>query len=145
MLFLTYLSGTVGSAASGRVAQLVPQAQCMLLGILIMMLGSLATVGDNLIAIVGGLLISSFGFFFCHSIASSWVNRHATQARASASSLYLVSYYLGASGGGFYLNLFWGSWHWPGVIAGSLLVLTLTAGTALWLLRKERALQPLPA
>jgi YNFM family putative membrane transporter len=114
MLFLTYLSGTLGSALSGRVAQQLPQAQCMLIGILIMMLGSLTTLGGSLGAIIGGLLVNSFGFFFCHSMASSWVNRHALQARASASSLYLVFYYLGASSGGFYLNGFWGPWGWDG-------------------------------
>lgn len=140
MLFLTYLSGTLGSALSGRVAQQLPQAQCMLIGVLIMMLGSLTTLGDSLSTIIGGLLINSFGFFFCHSMASSWVNRNALQARASASSLYLVSYYLGASSGGFYLNWFWGPWGWTGVIGGSLLVLTLTALTALWLLQQERGL-----
>ncbi|WP_210398161.1 MFS transporter [Motiliproteus sediminis] len=144
MLFLTYLSGTLGSAVSGRVAQQLPQAQCMLIGILIMMLGSLTTLGDSLSAIIGGLLINSFGFFFCHSMASSWVNRNAHKARASASSLYLVFYYLGASSGGFYLNLFWTRWHWPGVIGGSLLILSITAAAAIWLLRQERALSAQP-
>ncbi|WP_207060591.1 MFS transporter [Motiliproteus sp. SC1-56] len=142
MLFLTYLSGTLGSALSGRVAQQLPQSLCMLLGILILMSGSLVTLIDSLPAIIGGLLINSFGFFFCHSMASSWINRHAQGARASASSLYLVFYYLGASAGGIYLNLFWLPWGWSGVVGGSLAVLMVTATLALWLYRQETSGEP---
>ncbi len=138
MLFLTYLSGTLGSAISGRVAQRLPQALCMLLGIMILMLGSLITLLPGLTAILAGLLLNSFGFFFAHSMASSWVSRHATEARASASSLYLLFYYLGASSGGFYLAPFWREMGWPGVVLGSLLVLSATAALSGWLYLYER-------
>ena len=47
-----------------------------------------------------GFFISAFGFFLTHSLATGWVNQHATHAKASASALYLVFYYLGASTGG---------------------------------------------
>ncbi len=139
LLFLTYLSGTAGSALSGRVAQQLPQSLCMLLGILIMMLGSLVTLLASLNAIIIGLLISSFGFFCCHSMASAWVNRQAQRARASASSLYLVFYYLGGSCGGFYLDPLWRNWHWSGVVIGALWVLSITALLAIWLYRRERS------
>lgn len=126
MLFLTYLTGTFGSAISGKVAQKLSQPLCMVLGILILMAGSLVTLLPGLDFIVAGLFINSFGFFFAHSSASSWVSHNAQHARASASSLYLVFYYLGASSGGFYLHLFWDWQRWAGVVAGSLLVLTAT-------------------
>ncbi len=138
LLFLTYLSGTFGSAISGRVAQHLPQALCILMGILILMMGSLVTLIDSINAIICGLLINSFGFFFSHSMASAWVNRYAEKARASASSLYLVFYYLGAASGGFYLAPFWNHSQWPGVVVGSLIILTVTAIIANWLYRRER-------
>ncbi|MCW8884408.1 MAG: MFS transporter [Motiliproteus sp.] len=138
MLFLTYLSGTFGSAISGRIAQRIPQALCMLLGIIILIAGTLVTLIDNINAILMGLLINSFGFFLCHSMASSWVNRHALKARASASSLYLVFYYVGAASGGFYLAPFWEYRGWPGVVLGSVLILTVTATVAGWLYQRER-------
>ena len=126
MLFLTYLTGTFGSAISGKVADYLPQTRAMSIGILILMLGSLVTLSESIWLIVLGFFMNSFGFFFCHSTASSWVSRNATHAKASASSLYLVFYYVGASTGGFYLQPFWSEWRWPGVIAGSLLVLSFT-------------------
>jgi YNFM family putative membrane transporter len=91
--------------------------------------------------IVLGLLVNSFGFFFAHSSASSWVSQNAQRARASASSLYLLFYYSGASAGGFYLNPFWEWLGWPGVILGSWLILLLTFGLSIWLRSLKSAVE----
>lgn len=137
LLFLTYLSGTLGSAISGRLAKRWPQTHIMMLGTGIFMLGSCVTLGNSLLLIILGLLINSFGFFLCHSTASSFVSRHAKQAKASASSLYLVFYYLGASLGGFYLDPFWQMDGWAGVILGSLIILAIVLIAQLSLLRYQ--------
>ena len=133
MLFLTYLTGSLASAWSGRAALLFTQPLCILVGILLLMLGTLLTLASSLSFIVCGFLINSFGFFLAHSNLSSWVSQHALQARASASSLYLVFYYLGASLGSFYLEPFWQWASWAGVAAASMLILTLTLGITVWL------------
>lgn len=140
MIFLTYLGGTLGSALSGRVAQRLAQPTCMMMGIVILMGGTLITLANPLAVILLGLAINAFGFFFCHSMASSWVGRHATEARGSASALYLVFYYVGASLGAFYLEPFWLVGGWPGVVIASWLVLVFTLATAAWLKRRERSL-----
>ncbi len=138
MLFLVYLAGTVGSALSGRLNQRIGQITCMLLGTVIVMLGSAITLFAALPLIILGLLANSFGFFLAHSSASSWVSRNATHAKATASSIYLVFYYLGASAGGVYLNPFW-QWHqWPGVVLGSVMILLLSCVLVI-LLRKRDA------
>lgn len=126
MLFLTYLSGTIGSAISGRLSLKFTQPVVIAMGTICIMIGSLVTLIPSILAIVVGFLINAFGFFVAHSTASSWVSRHAKNARATASSLYLVFYYLGASTGGFYLNPFWQYAGWKGIVLGSLCVLTLT-------------------
>ncbi len=138
MIFVTYLGGTLGSALSGRVAQRLSQPVCMLLGIVIFMLGSLVSLNPALPMILLGLTINAFGFFFCHSMASSWVGRQAQTARGTASALYLVFYYLGASLGGLYLEPFWNNAGWSGVVLASWLVLGVTLCTAAWLWRRER-------
>jgi len=137
LLFLTYLSGTFGSAISGKVGQRLPQPLCMALGIVVLMCGSLVTLSSQLWLIVLGFLINSFGFFFAHSSASSWVSQNAHHARASASSLYLLFYYTGASTGGFYLHPFWEWLAWQGVVIGSLLVLVVTLTLSLLLYRRQ--------
>ena len=122
LLFLTYLSGTVGSAFSGKWAQRFGAPTVMMLGTCILIMGTLTTLIGSLAAIILGLLINSFGFFICHSSASGFVSRTAKQAKASASSLYLVFYYLGASTGGLYLDPFWQAMGWHGVVIGAVLV-----------------------
>jgi YNFM family putative membrane transporter len=127
MLFLTYLAGTVSSTLSGKVAHMIPQSLCIAIGIVCMGLGIIATLFHSLWMIALGLLFTSFGFFFSHSAASSWVSRHATFAKASASGLYLLAYYLGGSLGSFYFGLFYKWMGWNGVVLGALLILALTS------------------
>ncbi len=130
LMFLTYLSGTFGSAMSGRFARLMPQPLVIAVGVLILACGTLITLLPSAWAVVGGFFVNAFGFFVAHSSASSWVSHTATHSRASASSLYLVFYYLGASSGGFYLDPFWHWQEWQGVVVGSLLVLAATFAAA---------------
>ncbi|WP_415902209.1 MFS transporter [Neptuniibacter sp. QD29_5] len=136
LLFLTYLSGTVGAAFSGRIAKNIPQPLVMAMGIIVLMAGTLLTLQGSLWAIILGFLVSAFGFFLAHSCASSWVSHTALHARATASSIYLVFYYLGASSGGFYLDPFWHSWGWDGVVFGSLVILLITLLSSLMLYYK---------
>lgn len=145
MIFLTYLGGTLGSALSGRAAQRLPQPACMMLGVSIFMFGTLVTLSPSLVLILVGLTINAFGFFFAHSMASSWVGRHAKVSRGSASALYLVFYYSGASLGGFYLEPFWRVAGWQGVAIASWLVLAVTLSLAFWLRYRERLPEARPA
>ncbi|MDR5897909.1 MFS transporter [Halomonas vilamensis] len=138
LIFLTYLGGTIGSTLSGRFAAKMSPARCMMLGIVILMLGTLVTLADSLLLIVLGLTINAFGFFLAHSLASSWVGRYAQGARGSASALYLVFYYVGASLGGFWLEPFWRWNGWQGVAWGSWVLLSVTLAIAFALWRFER-------
>lgn len=140
LLFITYLTGTLGSALSARIAARISAPGGMALGIGIMVSGSVLTLGPQLWAIGAGFFISAFGFFLCHALASSWVNQHASRAKASASALYLVFYYLGASSGGLYLQPFWQWANWPGIIAGSVLMyaVTLSLCFSLWRMKQQQ-------
>ncbi len=143
MIFLTYLGGTLSAMLSGRLAGHLGQPLCMVLGILILLGGTLVTLSQSLLWIIVGLTINAVGFFLAHSMASSWVSRHAEKARGSASALYLVFYYVGASLGSAWLEPFWQYAGWSGVVLGSWLLLGVTLGIAVWLWRRERAAQPI--
>ncbi|MGR4069008.1 MFS transporter [Billgrantia sp. C5P2] len=140
MIFLTYLGGTLSSVFSGRLTYHLSQPACMTLGILILMAGTCITLVNSLAWVTVGLTVNAVGFFLAHSMASSWVSRQAQRARGSASALYLVFYYLGASLGSLWLEPFWQQGGWLGVVIGSWLLLTVTLGIALWLWRSERDL-----
>ncbi len=138
LIFLTYLSGTLGSMMSGRLAARFSAARCMMLGVVILMVGTAITRAESLVLIILGLTVNAFGFFLAHSLASSWVGRNAQRARGSASALYLVFYYTGASLGGFWLEPFWLWGGWAGVTLGSWLLFGVTLWVAVWLRRVER-------
>lgn len=141
LLFITYFTGTIGSAISAKVALKLPVPLTMALGVLILMLGTLVTLSSSLWLIIGGFFINAFGFFLCHSLASSWVNQCASRAKASASALYLVFYYVGASTGGLYLQPFWQWLQWQGVVVGALLMYGVTFLLCLWLWQRARLAQ----
>ena len=141
LLFITYLTGTLGSAISGKVALKMPVPLGMALGVVVLIAGTLLTLHSHLLLIVAGFFINAFGFFLCHSLASSWVSQRATKAKASASALYLVFYYVGASSGGLYLQPYWHWLQWRGVVLGALLMYVVTLGLCLLLWRYSK--QPL--
>ncbi|MYL35258.1 MFS transporter [Pontibacillus yanchengensis] len=126
VLFLTYIAGTISSQIAGRVSKKFSHAACIKIGILIMVCGLAITLIPSVFAIIGGLLMNCFGFFFAHSTSSSWVSGRATFSKASASGLYLISYYIGGSLGPIYLDPFWNQMNWPGVVIGCYLVLAST-------------------
>src|SRR5699024_5938771 len=63
-----------------------------------------------------GLSLICLGFFVTHSIASTTVSQTATHHKGSASSLYLVAYYLGVSMGTTLLAPLWENFNWTGII-----------------------------
>ncbi|MCL5043110.1 MAG: MFS transporter [Gammaproteobacteria bacterium] len=127
LLFLTYLGGTLSAALSARFSAR-SQTGGMALGVAIFMLGCLLTLSGHLLLILLGLVVNSFGFFLTHSLANAWVNQHAEGAKASATSLYSVCYYLGAAVGIYYLQPFWQWAGWPAVISAAFLLLLTNLG-----------------
>lgn len=127
LLFLTYLAGTFSSPLAGKVSGRISRAKCIGIGIFIMVIGFFITLIPSIWTILLGLIFICFGFFFSHSVASSWVSYFATYAKASASGLYLISYYIGGSLGPIYLDKFWHKLGWPGIVIGCMLILGLTS------------------
>lgn len=125
LIFLCYLSGTLTSRLSGRWSLRFGPLSGMALGTVIAMLGMLVARLDQLWAMVLGLLLISAGAFLVHALAYAWVSQHAARAKASATALYLVHYYLGASLGGFWLLHCFEQGRWDGVMGGSALLYAL--------------------
>lgn len=121
MIFLCYLAGTVSSKLSSRWATVRNPLMGMALGTSISMLGMWISAVESIFFMLVGLLLISFGAFFTHTLAYAWVSQKATHAKATATALYLVHYYIGGSLGGFVLLYCWQNFAWNGVIAGGML------------------------
>ncbi|WP_418113127.1 MFS transporter [Vibrio scophthalmi] len=126
MIFLCYLAGTLSSKLTATWNRHYSAIHGMMLGTTISLLGMLVAYFDQLIWMIMGLLLISFGAFFTHTLAYAWVSQKAKRAKATATALYLVHYYIGGSLGGFYLIYSWQHGGWAAVIlAGSVLYLLI--------------------
>lgn len=92
----------------------------MVVGSVISMSGMLIAYFESIPAMVLGLILISSGAFFTHTLAYAWVSQKATHAKATATALYLVHYYVGGSLGGFFLIYCWQHGGWDTVIQGGL-------------------------
>lgn len=139
MIFLCYLSGTLTAKLSGNWSRSHSPITGMIIGTTISMLGMWVAAVDTIPAMLVGLMLISSGSFFTHSLAYAWVSRKATTAKATATALYLVHYYVGGSLGGFFLIACWEHGAWHGVLAGGMVLFALIYLLCYRLTGKEKA------
>ncbi|EMI4391461.1 MFS transporter [Vibrio parahaemolyticus] len=118
LIFICYLGGTFSSRCAGHWSKRYSSILGMFLGAVVSMAGMLIAAFESLAAMLIGLLLISFGAFFTHTLAYGWVGQNATQAKATATALYLVHYYVGGSLGGFLLLYCWQHGGWSTVLLG---------------------------
>ncbi len=129
LVFVTYLSGTLSSALTGRAADRVGRARVLVGSVVVMGAGLLLTVPDHLGLLVVGLLVLTAGFFGAHSVASGWAPVVGSRHPSQASALYVCSYYVGSSIFGALVGLSWRAGAWPATAAsvGALVLVGLLA------------------
>ncbi len=118
LIFICYLGGTFSSRCAGHWSKRYSSILGMFLGAVVSMAGMWIAAFESLAAMLIGLLLISFGAFFTHTLAYGWVGKNATQAKATATALYLVHYYVGGSLGGFLLLYCWQHGGWSTVLLG---------------------------
>ncbi len=137
-IFLAYAFGGCSSSLAGKLMDRFGRAPLLFGCLTVMMGGVLLTLFSRLGLVIVGIIVLTIGFFGAHAIASSWVGIRAAEAKAQASSLYLLFYYLGSSvsgtGGGF----FFAHWGWPGVVGLSCALIGVALVLGCWLHGMER-------
>jgi YNFM family putative membrane transporter len=115
LIFLIYLVGMAASSWAGALADRFGRAPILTLGAAIALAGLAVSLAEPLWLVILGVAGLTVGFFMAHSVASGWVGRLALQDRSHASSLYLLTYYMGASVLGSAGGWFWRWGGWPAV------------------------------
>lgn len=130
-MFFAYGLGVVGSPFAGWLAGKFGLRRIRISGILVLSVGILLTLSPSLLFIIIGLCVSCLGFFTAHSLTATWVSEQATHHKGSASSLYLVSYYIGVALGSSAFGPVWDIAGWMGLVllAGALPVIYLLFGS----------------
>lgn len=133
LIFLCYLAGTLSSKLTANWLRRFHSISGMIFGSLLSLMGMLIANIETISFMIAGLLLISFGAFFTHTLAYSWVSKNATHAKATATALYLVHYYIGGSLGGFFLIFCWQHGGWGKVTAGGSLLFALIFLLCFWL------------
>lgn len=120
LMFLAYALGSVSSARAGWLADRHGPQVVLIVSFVVAIVGELLTLFGSLWLVIVGLAIMTIGFFASHGVASGWVAAradHRDLGKAQAASLYLFSYYLGASAMGAVGSAVWSVGGWGGVTA----------------------------
>jgi YNFM family putative membrane transporter len=129
LIFFAYAFGAGGSTIIGGLTERYGRARLITLSVATMIIGILITLLKPLAAIVIGIVILTIGFFAAHALASAWVGVRVPVARAQASSLYLLAYYLGSSISGTGGGYVWSAWGWSGIVGLVLILLGIAVVT----------------
>ncbi|RQW61043.1 MFS transporter [Vibrio viridaestus] len=138
LIFICYLGGTLSSSLSGKWKKNHSAISGMLIGSVISMTGMFIALYESIPTMLFGLALISFGAFFTHTLAYGWVSQRATTAKATATALYLVHYYIGGSLGGFFLLHCWQIGQWFSVVVGGS-VLYVTLFLLIWRLHNHQS------
>ncbi|CAM3180837.1 MFS transporter [Vibrio neptunius] len=122
LIFLCYLPGTLSSKLTSVWNRYHQPISGMVCGTILSLIGMVVAYVDRIPFMIIGLALISFGAFFTHTLAYAWVSQKVNQAKATATALYLVHYYVGGSLGGFFLIYCWQHGGWAYVIAGGMLL-----------------------
>lgn len=116
LIFLSYSLGMVSSSFAGTLATTFGRKTMMMSGFVLMAFGSLLTLLPSLFSIIIGIAFITTGFFITHALTSSSVGVESRQAKAHASSLYLLFYYMGSSIVGSAGGWFWAHGGWNAIV-----------------------------
>ncbi|WP_049571645.1 MFS transporter [Nonomuraea sp. SBT364] len=118
LVFLAYATGTVSSAAAGRLVDRLGRGPALVAALVTTAAGAALTLPDRLPVMAAGFAVLTAGFFAAHAVASAWVAAEAPpRARGRAAGLYTLCYYLGSGAGGTAGTAVYGHAGWTALVA----------------------------
>ncbi|MBE1498590.1 YNFM family putative membrane transporter [Amycolatopsis lexingtonensis] len=118
LVFLAYATGSVSSAAAGRLVARVGRRRALVGALLLTAAGAALTLPDSLPLVIAGFLVLTCAFFAAHAVANGWAAADAPEnARGQVGGMYTATYYLGSSVGGAAGAWVYGHEGWPWLIA----------------------------
>lgn len=116
LIYFAYSFGILGAPVASWLSNRFTLEKVRSTAILFLVLGVACTAHHSLVVVVMGLCMLCFGFFTAHSLTASFVSKTAVHLKGSASSLYLVAYYVGVASGSTLIGPLWDSFKWNGII-----------------------------
>ena len=117
LVFLAYATGSVSSAAAGRLVARVGRPRALVGALSLTIVGAALTLPDSVPLVVAGFVVLTCAFFAAHAVAYGWAAAEAPEtARGQVGGLYMLFYYLGSSIGGAAGAYVYGHAGWPWLI-----------------------------
>jgi len=130
LVYLVFLPAMITTPLAGRFALLFGPRPALWGGLLVALAGLPLLLLPSLVGVLLGMVLVGVGTFFAQAIGTGYVGRAAKSDRATASGLYLASYYLGGLAGAAVIGQLFDRYGWDlsvAVIGVSLTVAGLLA------------------
>jgi YNFM family putative membrane transporter len=124
-LFVAYLIGTLLAPLTGRAVTRFGRRGFMIGVTAVWAAGLALLLAPQVIAIVLGLSLCAGCGMLCQATSTGYVTASAHEGRSSAIGLYVSSFYVGGSVGGYLAGVAWNHAGWPAVVALSASVLAV--------------------
>ncbi|SIS49345.1 MFS transporter [Salimicrobium flavidum] len=116
LFYFAYGVGVIGSPLAGWLAGHFSLSSVRISGIFVLSAGIFTMLSHSIWVLALGLGLLCLGFFTAHSLTASSIGELVSHHKGSASSLYLVSYYIGVVTGSSMLGPLYDAWGWTGLI-----------------------------
>jgi predicted MFS family arabinose efflux permease len=137
LVYLVFLPSVLTTPLAARFARRLGFATAMRAGFLVALAGLPLAAASHLPAVLAGLVLIAVGTFLAQALATGYASRLALGDRASASGLYLASYYVGGLVGSALLGVLFDAVGWTACLAVIGLAL-------LWAVALVSRLEPAP-
>jgi len=124
-LFVTYLAGTLLAPLTGRAVMRFGRRGFMIGVTAVWAAGLALLLAPQVTVIVLGLSLCAGCGMLCQATSTGYVTASAHEGRSSAIGLYVSSFYVGGSVGGYLAGIVWNHAGWPAVVALSAGVLVM--------------------
>lgn len=121
-LYFAYAFGIIGAPIASWLSNKFTLEKVRTVAILLLSIGVLCTLHPSIVVVLLGLCVICFGFFTAHSLTAASVGKAATHLKGSASSLYLVAYYIGVASGSTLVAPIFNNFGWNGFIYATVTV-----------------------
>lgn len=138
LVYLVFLPSILTTPLGGALADRLGTRRAFWLSMALALAGLPLLLGNGIAPVLLGLVLVGVGTFLGQAIATGFVGRAASGDRASASGLYLASYFLGGLAGSAVLGQVFVAAGWTACVAGIALALLVACVLALGL-RKHAA------
>lgn len=127
LVYFVFLPSILTTPIAGRLVARLGVPATLWTGLGIAAAGLPLLITTSLLAVLAGLALIGIGTFLAQATATGYVGRTASTDPASASGLYLASYFLGGLAGSIVLGHVFDRLGWPATVAGVGLALALAA------------------